>query len=753
LSKQEKNFIKVQPRSFKENIDIIRNDWFPVFIITLASLLFSVIYAVNAKNIYKATSLVKISKPSGGVLDANPLLQATTDFAMDRFLLNEIEILKSYQVRERVISALLDTFKVASKQHKFYILLDENTRQKKNVPLVPAPKLQLINDLAKMDIEQKRGLDFVEVSVQSPSAYEAALIVNCYTEAYRQINLELTRNQLASVREFLVAQRTDKLQELGKSEEALRNFQEQGGIVALDQQATSLISFLSTLESKRDFDKIQMMSSDKLLQRYREELKKRAPDINAYLDQVASEEYLKDIQTQLAEAKLNREILRVDPTVSNIANQSAIKEYDKKVTVLEDLLKQKISTLKSSIFAATPEELKDLAQKILGAEVQVQAARVSMEQEDALVKKYEQKFNLLPKSSIELARLQRNRESLEKLYLMIEEKYQEAAINEQSQPGNVLIVDEARIPDKPFKPNRILIIIVGFMLGLIIAVGYVFLRNNFDNTVKTPDDIQKFGTDVLAWIPQIEGVSANGSSEFEFIVARKPDSIPAESFRALRTRVQFSRVDAEQLKTILVTSSAPSEGKTMICTNLAGSFALSNKKTLIIDCDLRKPRIHSFFKANRYPGIVDYLFGQVSFDEIVRTSEINGLFYMTAGTIPPNPSEILESQKMKDFLKDIREKYDYILLDSPPVIAVTDSEILARYADATALVVSANTTETELMLRALEIIKQDNINFIGTILNNFVYKSSYGSYYKYYYYYTRPRKTDRSKLPPQQINT
>jgi capsular exopolysaccharide synthesis family protein len=246
---------------------------------------------------------------------------------------------------------------------------------------------------------------------------------------------------------------------------------------------------------------------------------------------------------------------------------------------------------------------------------------------------------------------------------------------------------------------------------------------------------------------------ATGSSDFEFIVAKKPDSIPSESFRALRTRVQFSRVDTEALKTILITSSAPSEGKTMVCTNLAGSFAFSNKKTIIVDCDLRKPRIHSFFKTNRYPGLVDYLFGQVSFDEIVRQSEIPDLWYITAGTIPPNPSEILESQKMRDFLATVREKYDYILIDSPPVIAVTDSEILARYADATALVVSANTTEVELLIRSLEIIQQENINFIGAILNNFVYKSSYGSYYKYYYYYTRPRKADKSKLPPSQLTT
>ena len=750
MSKLDKNFIDVQPRSFKENIDIIRNNLFPVLIITLSSLAFSIIYAVNAKDIFKSTALLKISKPTGSILDANPLLQTSTDFGMDRFLLNEIEILKSYALREKVANALVDSFKNSSSPRDFYLILDKKSRQKKDEKPNVGEIKEIISDLAKAEIEQKRGLDYVEIAVQSPSPTEAALIANCYAKEYRRVNLEFTRNQLTMVKEFLTQQREEKLRQLNQSEELFRNFQEKGGIVALESQANSLIGQLSSLESKRDFDKIELISAERLLQKYKNELQQKAPNISAYLEKVASEDYLKSLQSQLAEVKINRELLGLSLKDSNIQSADAVKEYDKKISVLEGLVKEKISILKNSIFATTPDELKDLTQKIIQGEVTAQSLRISVEQESALLKAHEQKFNLLPKSSIELARLQRNRESIEKLFVLVEEKYQEAVINEQSQPGNVLIVDEARIPSNTFKPNRVLIIIVGFLLGLVIALGYVFLRNYFDNTVKTPDDIQKFNTNVLAWIPQIEGIVATGSTEFEFIVARKPDSIPAESFRALRTRVQFSRVDTDMLKTILVTSSAPSEGKTMICTNLAGSFALSNKKTLIIDCDLRKPRIHSFFKTNRYPGVVDYLFGQVTLEEIIRTSEIHDLYYITAGTIPPNPSEILESQKMKDFLAEIREKYDYVLLDSPPIIAVTDSEILARYTDATALVVSANTTETELMLRALEIIKQDNINFIGTILNNFVYKSSYGSYYKYYYYYTRPRKTDRSKLPPAQ---
>ena len=167
----------------------------------------------------------------------------------------------------------------------------------------------------------------------------------------------------------------------------------------------------------------------------------------------------------------------------------------------------------------------------------------------------------LPKNAIELARLKRNSEALEKLYLLVEQRYQEAIINEQSQPGNVLIIDDARIPLSKAKPNRTLIVIIGLLLGAGLAVGYVFVKNYFDDTVKTPDDIENRKINVLAWIPPFESIMA-GDHSVQFIVDKLPDSIPSEAFRALRTRIQFSRINTESLKTILITSSAPQEGKT-----------------------------------------------------------------------------------------------------------------------------------------------------------------------------------------------
>jgi capsular exopolysaccharide synthesis family protein len=230
-------------------------------------------------------------------------------------------------------------------------------------------------------------------------------------------------------------------------------------------------------------------------------------------------------------------------------------------------------------------------------------------------------------------------------------------------------------------------------------------------------------------------------------VAKRPDSMASEAFRALRTRMQLLRFNKDSLKTFLVTSSAPQEGKTIIAINLAGSYAQSGRKTLIVDCDLRKPRVQEIFKIKRIPGLTDYLYGNISLEELIHKSEMDNLDYVTCGTIPPNPAEMLESEPMKEFLREMRDRYDIVILDSPPIIAVTDSEILTTVVDGTILVVSADTTELDLMEKSVEVMKKDKISFLGTVLNNFSYKSGYGSYYKYYYYYSgnSERKVSKSR--------
>ncbi|MBZ0178356.1 MAG: polysaccharide biosynthesis tyrosine autokinase [Melioribacteraceae bacterium] len=731
-----------ETNSLKDYINLIRTNIIPIIIVTLVGLIVAILYAINAQNIYKSTAYIKLEKPKGGGILENPFSAGFSDFGSDRFIANEIEIMQSWSTREKVAEALIDSFRFVNAPDSFYLLLDRELFSEKDGKVQLKSKESITRMLEGIvTIEQKRGIDFVEVTVESPRPYEAALIANSYAQEYYNRNLELNRQQLVSIREFLGEQREEKLDQLVIAEERLKNYQEEGGIIALPEQASALIAQLTDFEAKMNAVKIDLTISERNLNEFKQDLANKDPKLKDYLESQAAQPYLESLQEQIAKEQTKKDNVLASGSLSR-SNNELIKEIDNKLEELRRKLNEEISKRTAGLLASSPEEIKSLTQKVFEEEVKYRSLLASYNELSRIVRDYESRFNQLPDQSIGLARLQREQTSFEKLYLLIEEKYQEAIINERSQPGDVFIVDKARIAAGPSRPNRPLIILVGLILGLGMGFGYAFIRNYFDNTIKTPEDILKRNFNVLAWIPQFQISDTN--KEFEFIVAKKPDSIPSEAFRALRTRIQFSKIDRDSIKTILVTSSTPKEGKTTVSVNLAGSFAQTNKKTLIIDCDLRKPRMHTVFKDKRFPGFTDYFFGQATYEEIVRKSDLNNLYYITAGTIPPNPSEILGSKEMEQFLKKLKTEFEMIILDSPPVIAVTDSEILSSLVDATILVVSADQTEVELMQKSAELLQHQHGSFLGVLLNNFTYKSGYGSYYKYYYYYSRP-SNDKAK--------
>ncbi|MFN3694342.1 MAG: GumC family protein, partial [Ignavibacterium sp.] len=707
--------------------------------ILLASIAISVLYALKSPDIYISQAGVKITKSGGNILQS-PFTPEFSDFGSDRFIANEIEILKSYNLREKVAESLLDTFHLLGKPDRYSLLIEDEGGLVNESRKITS-KENLIRKLEKaVSIEQKRGLDIITISVESQSPEEAAFVANTYANVYKDYNLEINRDQLTYVRKFLDDQRKEKREQLNEAEEILRNYQEKGGIIALDAQANNLIAQVSDFEAQRNSVKIELLASNDVLEKLKDELQRQDPKLVDYLESAASESYIKALQEQIAELQLNRDMALTNKYSQDFSLKEKLNEYDKKIKDLRNKLDEKIKVLKAGIFASSPEEVKNLSQKIIEEEVRNGSLKIRLKGLDEIVNRYEERFNKLPKTSLELARFQRNRESLEKLYTLVEERYQEALINEQSQPGNVLIIDDARIPKFPSKPNRILIILIGTLSGGGLAFAYVFTKNYFDNKVKSPEDLRRKNINVLAWIPEIEGLSMNGNVKNEFIVTISPDSIPAESFRALRTRVQFATPDRDSLKTILITSPAPQEGKSTIALNLAGSFAIANKKTLLVDADLRRPRLHKIFDKDKTPGLVDLLVGQIDLNKVIHKTKVDHLYFLPSGTIPPNPSEMLDSKAMENFISHIRNEYDYVIIDSPPVVAVTDSEILARKVDGVILVCSAEITELALIERGIELLRSDSSNFIGAVLNNFSGKAGYSSYYKYYYYYSNRTK-------------
>ena len=732
-----------ETHSLVDYINILRHHQLSVLIISLVVLSLAIIYAVTATDIYEANTVLKISEPQGSILDASSFFPefGVGGSQADRFIANEIETIKNITIREQVATEIMDSFMNTKNHDMFSLVIDKGYFDSEN-----NVKMKSFDDLLKtlekkVSVEQKRGLDFIEISVQSPSPYEAKLIADTYTRVYKRFNLLDNRKQVSKVKEFLEKQKKEKLNELVEAEDKLKNYQLKGGIIQLDEQAKSLIETISDLQSKINSTQIEMSIAKENLLSYKEELRKKDPTLSKYLENKTKEPYITKLQEQIADLEARKDFALSTSNETN--NPEVIKQYDSKLREVKGKLKERINEYQTSLLAATPEEIKTITQKIFEEQVKYEAMSASYSRLKEFIKKYENKFESLPQRTIGLARLTRQVRSYEKLYILLEEKYQEALINEQSTTGNVLVLNWARIPKEPAKPNRKLIILIGLVLWLVLAFGYALIVNYFDKRVKSPDDIENRNINLLGWVPNVDNIKALSKTGTELIVA-SADSVATEAFKALRTRIRYSKIEG-QTKAILITSSAPGEGKSTIASNLAGSFALSNRRTVLVDCDLRKPRIHSIFNQKRFPGFTDYFVGRATFDEIVRKSDIENLSFIPAGTIPPNPSEILDSRGMKSFLRKLNNEFDLVILDSPPVLTVTDAEILSRIVDETILVVCAGQTDIDLMNKAVSLLKAgENSSFIGALLNKFEVQSSYGSYYKYAYAYARSNGKESS---------
>ncbi|MCR1900068.1 CpsD/CapB family tyrosine-protein kinase [Irregularibacter muris] len=223
---------------------------------------------------------------------------------------------------------------------------------------------------------------------------------------------------------------------------------------------------------------------------------------------------------------------------------------------------------------------------------------------------------------------------------------------------------------------------------------------------------------------------------------QNPKSVQAEAYRILRTNLQFS--SAGKLKTIVVTSAAPGDGKSTSSINMAITLAQAEKRVLLIDCDLRKSTIHKYLRISNQEGLTNVLAGMTTQDKVLLATDIKGLQVITAGPTPPNPAELLHSQRMKDLLKEVREQYDYVILDTPPVVAVTDGSLLSTLVDGTILVVSAGNTPIDIAKKAKENLEKVHANILGVVLNKIKVDSEQ---YYYYDYGTSPvpQKGNRKK--------
>lgn len=325
----------------------------------------------------------------------------------------------------------------------------------------------------------------------------------------------------------------------------------------------------------------------------------------------------------------------------------------------------------------------------------------------------------------ELAQLQTILAGYRNSYTSLLQTYEQTRLTAVSSADNVVILSRAQEPAKRIGPSGLKNALLATVATAVLALGVIFIIEYLDDTVKTPDDVKLLLDDitVLGVIGQL------GKKDTELVTLAQPRSPISESFRALRTNIRFTSID-KPIKTLLVTSSGPSEGKSLVISNLAVTMAQAGMQVIIVDADLRRPRIHKVFNHGNSSGGLTETLLEGELNGRLQTTPSEGLNMLVAGELPPNPAELIGSQKMQDLLKLLTQQVDIVLIDSPPVLAVTDAVVLAREVDAVLVVATAGQTRRNNLKQGVNALRQVEANVIGVALNKVA--TTKGSYYYYY---------------------
>jgi succinoglycan biosynthesis transport protein ExoP len=350
---------------------------------------------------------------------------------------------------------------------------------------------------------------------------------------------------------------------------------------------------------------------------------------------------------------------------------------------------------------------------------------------------------------IEYHRLDRSRDENEKLFELLTTKMKEADLARMMRGNNIRIVDPAEQPGGPVRPQIPVNVGIGALAGLVLGLAFTWIREQLDKSVKTPQDLEEqLGTTFLGLLPELAGDAERkprgrrrGTGPFapvpgshvELVVHEHPLSGIAEAARSIRTNIMFMNPD-RPYRRLLISSAAPMEGKTTVACSIAIALAQGGQRVCIVDCDLRRPRIHRVFERAGDAGVTNVMVGEATVDEVAKPTVVPNLWSVPAGPVPPSPADLLHSERFRRFLDELSERFDRVVIDSPPLAAVTDSAVLSTLVDGTVFVVRAFKTSKQLARQGLRTLHDVDARVVGTVLNAVNLNKHEYSYYHYYYY-------------------
>ncbi len=651
---------------------------------------------------YSSTARIEINSDVSDISGIGGGVQAYSGAGYDPyFIQTEFEIMQSEKVLGRVIDAL-------DLNNKWGVKYNGGT------PLKTEDTMQLLKQ--RMNLSPERNTKLIDITVYSEDKVDAARLANGIAQAYQDYRLALRSTNTLNGIAVLMSEFNSEEAAISAVQTNVDQLRQQLHILDTDPQSTGPSPTLTqqqlqNYQVQQISDEKDYMEKSTQLARLQALQATNSDELRDVLPTIISDTILSDSLSRLHQTEQSLATLRVDYSTNY---PDVIRQQQ-----LADELNTEIDARVKGIMAGLASTVESLKAALDTQTARVQAA-IQKDQKEA-------------ETSQPYWELKRKLENMIEFHKLLQAKIAEEKIDmEIPKSSMVTIVDQAQQAKAPARPNKTLNIILGIVIGLMVGVGLAFFIEYLDTSVKTIDDVERaLQAPVLGVIPQNVG----------YLIREGVESQHAEAYRVLRTNLLFSRKD-ERLNSIVVVSAGAGEGKSTTVVNLATVFAQSGQRVLLVDSDLRRPTLHKVLKVSNSLGLTNYLLKQNTLEEVIQRTSVPTLDLLASGKLPSSSMNILGSAAMKDLVAELKQRYDFVFFDSPPIMGVSDAAILASEMDMVIQVIQYRRYPQPMNIRAKQMIEKVGGTLVGIVLNNINMSQDesyyyYSGYYHGYYYYSK----------------
>jgi succinoglycan biosynthesis transport protein ExoP len=746
----------------KQEIDLLffwrvflKRKWI-VFTFLLMVVTVVAVLSFTATRIYQSTATILIESPRSDFLTLQDLL-GTEQYGgyNDMYFNTQLELLRSRGLGERVAKRLdllnrpefqeklvtpTSIFSMIKSFFRFRWLRGKPPAAQTAEP-ASAEDLNERNAIlgaeiigrVETSVVERTGL--VRVSFRSSNPKLATEVVNTLVEEFYTYSIEARYEATKQASDFLTEQIAQLRTDLEIKQRELQRFGQEKNLMFLNNQEDTAVGEFSNLYNAY---------------------------MQAQIKRVNKESVLRELQG------LNLDAVSTPTRISNATVSGLLSDYLRTKIEYEEKLKfyretyPDMQRLKNRLDSQKTQLQTEIRNALSGAESEYRAARKEEEALQAMMASQRQDVVVSNSNKVRYNVLKAEVDGAQTLLAFLQSKQQETQVSARvsgQRTSNIRIVDKALVPNSPVSPNIMKNVMLALLWGLFLGLGLAFAVEFMDTSLKSPEDVEKLtGLPSLGLIPSYSSNSRGlyldyyayshkerreaGNPEkelatIELINHFDPNLAVSEAYRTIRTSILFSQTDREALKTISFTSAFPQEGKSTTATNMAVSFAQLGPKVLLVDSDLRKPRVHKIFKVRNIVGLSNVLTGRIQPRDAVQSTQVPNLEILPCGPIPPNPAELLNSPRMAELLNLLRTKYNYVLVDTPPMLFVSDAAIVSSICDLTVIVLRPEKAFRKPFLAMVGELSKAKAKVAGVVFNDVNIKKNtyYADHYRYHYRY------------------